>query len=194
MSVVVPCYGRGDMLNECLQSVVGQEFEDWEMIVVDDGTPTAEVRSAVEAVRDDGIRYVSHPRNLGLSAARNTGFRSARADMVLSLDSDDMLEASFLQMTHAALAEDPTLDCVFTDFRIFGDSDRIRALHDQDPWDLLLVSWIPGSGTLQRKRDLGRGRRLLRAPRVRRGLGLLDRCIRTRAYGRAHPGAPLSIP
>ncbi len=97
VSVVVPCYGRGDMLHECLQSVVGQEFEDWEAIVVDDGTPTAEVRSAVEAVRDDRIRYVCHPRNLGPSAARNTGFRSARADIVLSLDSDDLLDASFLQ-------------------------------------------------------------------------------------------------
>ncbi len=55
-------------------------------------------------------------------------------------------------MTYAALADDPSLDCVFTDFHIFGDSDRIRRNTVRTLRDLLLVNWIPGSGTLQRKR------------------------------------------
>ena len=139
------------MLLECLQSVVAQELEDWEAIVVDDGTPTAEVSECVKNLLDDRIRYVRHVRNLGLGAARNTGFRAARADVVLPIDSDDTLDPSFLRVTLAALQEDSTADFVFTDFQLFGDSDRVRHQRVRSLRELLQADWIPGPGTLQRK-------------------------------------------
>ena len=152
VSVVVPCYGRGDMLLECLQSVVAQELEDWEAIVVDDGTPTTEVRETVEELLDDRIRYVRHVRNLGLGAARNTGFRAARADVILPIDSDDALDPSFLRVTVTALREDPGADIVFTDFQLFGDSDRIRHQSVRSLRDLLEADWIPGPGLSSARR------------------------------------------
>ena len=151
VSVVIPCYGRGQTLLECLQSVVAQELEDWEAIVVDDGTPTTQVRESAERLLDDRIRYVRHVRNLGPGAARNTGFRAARADIVLPIDSDDTLDPSFLRVTVAALLEDPTVDIVFTDFQLFGDSDRVEHQCIRSLRELLQADWIPGAGTLQRK-------------------------------------------
>ena len=152
VSIVVPCYGRGDMLLECLRSIVAQEFQDWEAIVVDDGTPTTEVQDRVRRVSDRRIRYIRHLRNLGPSAARNTGFKAARADVIVSVDSDDSLDPSFLRVTLAALDADPTTDGVFTDFQLFGDSDDVRYQRVRSLRELLLENWIPGSGTLQRKR------------------------------------------
>jgi glycosyltransferase involved in cell wall biosynthesis len=152
VSVVVPCFGRREMLVDCLQSLVGQDFTNWEAIVVDDGTPSTEVKDAVMSLRDERIRYVRHPRNLRPGAARNTGFRNARADIILSVDSDDSLDPSFLRVTLSALEADITIDGVFTDFRLFGDSEQIRHLRIRPLQELLRENWIPGSGTLQRKR------------------------------------------
>ena len=164
------------MLLECLQSVVAQELEDWEAIVVDDGTPTTEVRDSVEKLRDDRIRYARHVRNLGLGAARNTGFRAARADVVLPIDSDDTLDPSFLRVTMTALQEDSTADFVFTDFQLFGDwiaSAPTRPIASGPAAGGL----DPGSGDPPAQERLGTRRGLLRTPDHDRGrgLGLLDR-------------------
>ena len=147
-----PATGEETCSSSAYRSIVAQELEDWEAIVVDDGTPTTEVREGVERLRDDRIRYVRHDRNRGLGAARNTGFRAARADVVLPIDSDDSLDPSFLRVTLTALQEDPMADFVFTDFQLFGDADRVRHQCVRSLRELLQADWIPGPGTVQRKR------------------------------------------
>ena len=119
VSVVVPCYRRGDLLRECLESLRAQGFQDWEAIVIDDGTPSTEVMDAVTSLGDPRVRYVRHPRNLGLAAARNTGFRQAKADLVLPFDSDDRLHPAFLDTTLEPFAKTrpqtvstPTFSCL----------------------------------------------------------------------------------
>lgn len=151
VSVVVACYRRGEILRECLESVRAQGFRDWEAIVVDDGTPSPEVNETVTELADARIRYVRHPMNLGLAAARNTGFRQATAALVLPLDSDDRLACNFLEKTVRALTDDPAADCVYTDFQMFGDSEEVRHHRVASLEDMLQVQWIPGPGTLQRK-------------------------------------------
>ena len=165
------------MLLECLQSIVAQELEDWEAIVVDDGTPTTEVREGVEKLLDDRIRYVRHARNLGPGAARNTGFRAARADVVLPIDSDDTLDPSFLRVTVAALQGDPAADIVFTDFQLFGDSDHVQHQCVRSLRDMPAGGLDPGCRDPPTQESLGTRRRVLGTPEddCGRRLGLLDR-------------------
>lgn len=151
VSVVVPCYRRGDLLRECLESLRAQDFHDWEAIVVDDGTPSTEVEDTVADLKDPRMRYVRHQTNRGLAAARNTGYRHGRADIVLPLDSDDRLDPAFLAKTVRAFQDDPTTDCVFTDFQTFGDSQGVKSNRVGSLEDMLQGQWIPGPGTLQRK-------------------------------------------
>ena len=104
-SIIIPVYNVEKYLRDCLDSVLGQSFSDWEAICVNDGS-TDHSASILEeyASRDIRITVISQP-NGGLSAARNTGMNAAKGDYVIFLDSDDWLEADALK-TYSALTED----------------------------------------------------------------------------------------
>jgi glycosyltransferase involved in cell wall biosynthesis len=120
VSVIIPAYNRAEMLRRALASVFSQEpaLPD-EVIVVDDGSDDDTAGVAAEM----GARVVRHPRNLGLSAARNSGLRVARHSWVALLDSDDewlpdhlaelwKLRGEHVLVTGSALhcGEDPAAD------------------------------------------------------------------------------------
>lgn len=88
-SIVIPVYKTKEYLDHCVRSVMAQTCEDFEIILVDDGSPDCcgEMCDAW-AARDPRIQVV-HQENGGLSAARNTGIRHASGDYVMFLDSDD---------------------------------------------------------------------------------------------------------
>ncbi|MBA3884873.1 MAG: glycosyltransferase family 2 protein [Acidobacteria bacterium] len=88
VSVIVPTFNRADVLSRAIDSVLGQSFSDFELLVVDDGS-TDGTASVVARYQDRRVRYLPQPRNAGVSAARNRGLREARADLVAFLDSDD---------------------------------------------------------------------------------------------------------
>lgn len=103
VSVIVPSYNKPEYLPECLRSIQAQTFPDWECIVVDDGSPRGEeIRAAVEAMQDSRFRLVRHERNRGPGAARNTGVKNARADLLIWVDEDDWLKAECLEKLLAA--------------------------------------------------------------------------------------------
>lgn len=97
-SIIIPVYNVEKYLRQCLESVLGQTFSDWEAICVNDGSEDGSVAILGEFVeRDSRIRVVEQA-NAGLSAARNTGLRYAHGDYVLFLDSDDWLEENALEI------------------------------------------------------------------------------------------------
>lgn len=88
-SVVIPVYNRAKSVVPTLESVRDQSLQDFECIVVDDGSVDGkELRAMVEALNDPRFRYVRR-ENGGASAARNTGVGEAKGDIVAFLDSDD---------------------------------------------------------------------------------------------------------
>ena len=93
VSVVIPACNQAGYLTESIQSVLSQTYNDYEIIVVDDGS-TDDTRAVVERM-GGGIRYVWQ-ENQGLAGARNTGIRAARGEYVALLDSDDAWLPSFL--------------------------------------------------------------------------------------------------
>ncbi len=96
VSVIIPSYRRADRVRDSIESVLAQTFSDLEVIVVDDGSDDG-TDKVVEAVEDTRVRYVSHPTNRGGNAARNTGIRHARGDLIAFLDSDDVWEPDKLE-------------------------------------------------------------------------------------------------
>ena len=87
VSVIIPTYNRGWILREAIDSVLGQEFSDFELIVVDDGS-TDDTRAILDSYGQEVI--VIHQHNKGVSAARNRGIAESRALLVAFLDSDDV--------------------------------------------------------------------------------------------------------
>ncbi|MFB6130751.1 MAG: glycosyltransferase family 2 protein [Salinigranum sp.] len=88
VSVIIPTYNRTDLLSRAVESVLAQTFEDFELVVVDDGS-TEDVESVVDGYDDDRLRYVAHETNHGANVARNTGIDVAAGEYVAFLDSDD---------------------------------------------------------------------------------------------------------
>ncbi len=88
VSVVIPCYTRGQFLQEAIESVQRQTHVDWEVILVDDGATEHETVAAIEAVERQqplGVRIVREVHG-GLPNARNRGFQLARGRYVIPLD------------------------------------------------------------------------------------------------------------
>lgn len=151
ISVVIPCYNQSQYLRECLQSLLSQTFKNWEAIVVDDASSQGNVESVVLSFHDTRIRFVRHQCNLGLAAARNTGFRLAQAQMVLPLDADDMLSPAYLEKVGSVLFDHPDADCAFSDFQLFGERTDLWRNQVRNAVAMTQSQWIPGPGTLMRR-------------------------------------------
>lgn len=108
VSVIIPTYNREQTLGRAIQSVLNQTFQDFEIIVVDDGS-TDGTRAIVEGFCDARIRYLRHEQNRGAATARNTGIRAARGAYLAFLDSDDEWLPEKLS-EQIALLKDPSAD------------------------------------------------------------------------------------
>jgi glycosyltransferase involved in cell wall biosynthesis len=96
VSVIIPCYNQGRFLPFSLQSVLEQTFQDWEAVIVNDGSIDNTAAVAAQ-FRDPRILYIEQ-KNRGLAGARNKGIHSARAQIIALLDSDDLWEPEFLEI------------------------------------------------------------------------------------------------
>jgi len=111
VSVIMTVYNDLRFLDAAVDSVLGQEFHDLELVIVDDGTGQDAIFRAL-AWRDPRIRIVVNPVNLGTAAAANRGIDSARGDIIVRLDADDIAEPTRVGRLVAALADDPQLGLV----------------------------------------------------------------------------------
>ena len=119
-SVIIPAYNAAQHIFEALTSVFAQRTDNYEIIVVNDGSPdTIELEKAIEPYIND-ITYIKRP-NGGPAAARNTGIRVAKGEYIAFLDSDDQWVPTHLTEMMEVLQRDPTLDLVYGDAVNFGD-------------------------------------------------------------------------
>jgi glycosyltransferase involved in cell wall biosynthesis len=105
-SIIVPAYGRPQLLAEALGSVLAQTIQDFECIVVDDASP-----SPVDVPDDPRIRLVRREMNGGLPAARNTGLQHASGRYVVFLDDDDLFTPERLSLGLDVLDQSPLSIC-----------------------------------------------------------------------------------
>jgi glycosyltransferase involved in cell wall biosynthesis len=120
VSVIIPAYECASYIEGALRSVFAQSFTDYEVIVVNDGSPdTAELERVVRP-HLGRIVYAAQA-NRGPGAARNTALRLARGSLVAFLDADDEWEPDYLAAQVGVLQADPTVDVVYPDAVLFGD-------------------------------------------------------------------------
>lgn len=125
VSVVIPAYNSGHCISEAIESVLGQSFKDFEIVVVDDGS-TDDTSEIVE--RYPEIRYF-YQSNQGPSAARNKGVVESRGDYIAFLDADDALLEDSLQLRVAFLERHGDVDLVFSDLIRFCEPKGRPEIH-----------------------------------------------------------------
>lgn len=124
-SVIVPVYKVEDYLERCIKSILQQTYKDFELILVDDGSPdNCGIMCDEFAKKDDRI-IVIHQENAGLSAARNAGLAIARGKYILFVDSDDwILESTTIKLADIINKKNP-------DIIVFGYSNIYENKEEQ---------------------------------------------------------------
>ena len=163
-SVVIPAYNYGRFLRRAVDSVLSQDGDDYEVIVVDDGSTddTAAVAASLAAARPGRVRWFSQA-NAGPSAARNAGADRAAGDSLIFLDADDRLLPGALAKFRAALDAAPGTDLVFGGHQSVFESGRVKthpapALGGDGPADFArfvrrkLGSVVQGAAAVRRAR------------------------------------------
>lgn len=142
ITVLVPVYQPPlEFLVRAIESVRGQTYGRWELVLVDDGSAKAEGRSVLDAYAalDARIRPVFLPANGGIAAASNAGFEVARGAYLALLDQDDLLTRDALEHVAAAVAERPDADLLYSDEAFIGEDDRPLELFPKPDWSPLLM-------------------------------------------------------
>lgn len=102
-SIVIPTFNRGHLISKTIESVLNQTFNDWELIIVDDGG-TDETQAVIEAFNNPKIHYY-WKTNGERGAARNYGTKKAKGQYVFFLDSDDLIYPNHLKHAHKQLVK-----------------------------------------------------------------------------------------
>ncbi|WMI65825.1 glycosyltransferase family A protein [Aestuariibaculum sp. YM273] len=120
VSVVVPCYNHAQYLDEALQSVLCQTYNDWECIIVNDGSPDdTEQVANVWLEKDNRFKYVRQD-NHGLANARNIGISRAQGEFILPLDADDKISKDYVALALEAFRQNDSLKVVYCKAEKFG--------------------------------------------------------------------------
>jgi glycosyltransferase involved in cell wall biosynthesis len=123
VSVIIPCYNHAHFLMDAVESLLAQSYEDWECIIVNDGsTDDTETVAISLCARDERINYLGK-ENGGLSSARNAGLDIATGDYIQFLDADDMLDA---QKFSLSLEQCNEADIVMSDFIFFTENGGVQ--------------------------------------------------------------------
>jgi glycosyltransferase involved in cell wall biosynthesis len=123
VSVIIPCYNLGRYLDEAVDSVLAQSFQDFEILVVDDGSTDPDTCRALADYRKPRTRILRSD-NRGLPAAKNLGVAHTTGPYICALDADDRADPMLLEKSVAALDGDPSLAFVSHWLRTFGDEIR----------------------------------------------------------------------
>jgi glycosyltransferase involved in cell wall biosynthesis len=120
VSVIIPAYDVSEFIGEALDSVLAQTFTDYEIIVINDGSPDTEALERALKPYMSRIVYLKQ-ENRGVSAARNTGIEAARGSLIAFLDGDDTWLPNYLEVQVARIQADPTIDVLYPNVIMFGD-------------------------------------------------------------------------
>jgi GT2 family glycosyltransferase len=124
VSAIVPVYNLHQYLPEVLASLLGQSRPPDEILIADDGSTDPETLAALARLDEKTVRVLKLPHR-GLAATRNAAIREARGAWVLTLDADDLIERTFIELSLAAVRADPALSMVTSLVSCFDESPTL---------------------------------------------------------------------
>ena len=118
ISIIVPCYNVEQYLPQCIESVINQTYQNWELILVDDGSSDNSGKICDEYAAKDNRIIVIHQENAGVSAARNRALEIARGEWITFIDSDDWFEKNAFDIFNNAIKEHDCERYIFNRYTI----------------------------------------------------------------------------
>lgn len=130
ISVVTPTHNRAHLLERCIESLLKQTYDNFELLLIDDGS-TDETYDFISRYKDERIVYCYIPKS-GVSAARNVGLRLAKGEYVVFFDSDNLLDSGFLEEMHGAISKaDDATGFVYCDCDLYQNDTFIETFKEE---------------------------------------------------------------
>ena len=150
VSIIVPCFKQAEFLPETLDSVLAQTYQNWECVIVNDGSPdnTDEVVEQY-LLQDHRFKYIKQ-ENQGPSAARNNGIKGSCGEFILPLDADDLISPSYLEKALRVFAEEADTKLVYCKADKFGLINKPWLLDDYNYDRFIWVNCIFCSAIFRR--------------------------------------------
>ncbi len=124
ISIIVPVYKAEDFLGRAVKSVQAQSFSDYELILVEDGSPDQSGALCDALAKEDSRIRVLHKTNGGVSSARNLGMSEAKGKYFAFLDADDWFEPAFLETLHSALVQHQADSAACGHWKVFPEGGK----------------------------------------------------------------------
>lgn len=141
VSLYIPCYNAEKFINDCLQSVINQSYKIDEILVIDDGSSDR----TIEIAKKYSVRIITHRKNKGLAATRNTAFKEAKNEFVVSLDADCIADAQWLQQLMECFVSDNIVGVggMLKETNILSVADKWRSIHMAQHWGNEIINDPP---------------------------------------------------
>ena len=147
ISVIISCFNLGDYLSETLDCLIKQTVQDWECIIVNDGSEDQTHEIALTYVeKDHRFKYIKQ-ENKGLSASRNKGLQNAQGEFIQFLDADDLLSSDKFENQLAAFGKNRESDIIYSEYLCFSDKNinngwiYSRVLIKSSPLKDFILNW-----------------------------------------------------
>lgn len=141
LSVIIPCFNYGQYLEEAIDSVLASTFQNFEIIVVDDGSTDLATIEILKNLNKPKTKII-HQKNQGLATARNSGIKIAQGKYILPLDADDTIEPTYIEKCLEILESQPEIGFVYSWVQKFGDDNTIWRTEEFDLNKLLRYNHI----------------------------------------------------
>lgn len=141
VSVIIPCYNQAEYLDEAVSSILSQTFQDFEIIIVDDGSDNENSLNILKNYEKPKTRII-RINNSGPAIARNVGIKSAKGDYILPLDADDKIGPEYLEKSCEILDKNKDIGIVYCKAKFFGEMSGEWNLSEYKFPDILLANTI----------------------------------------------------
>lgn len=122
VSIIIPCYNQAEFIEDTLKSVFDQTYQDWECLLIDDGSTDDTAALCEKWVRKDSRFRYYKKENSGVCATRNYGLKVYKGDYIQFLDGDDCIHETKLEKSIKQVIASPEINMVFTNFEMFTHS------------------------------------------------------------------------
>lgn len=137
VSIIMPCYNDGAYIQEAIESVLSQTYENIELIIVDDGSDDGVTTDVINAIKYDKV-HIYHTTHLRPAGARNYGIAKASGKYILPVDSDDKIDSTYVEKAVTVLEKNNDIGVVYCYADLFGEQSGRWDLPDYSFQKMLL--------------------------------------------------------
>jgi glycosyltransferase involved in cell wall biosynthesis len=130
-TVIIPLYNKENYVERALKSILNQTFTDFEVIIVNDCSTDKSI-AKIESYLSEKVTLIHLEKNKGLSVARNTGIKNAKADYVMYLDADDLWKITFLETIYRLIINFPEAKIYGTNYEEIYDKKVLKPFNGSD--------------------------------------------------------------